>query len=805
MQQTTRDFWNDRYREKTGETSGKPGLVLSQFAGPLAPGRALELGCGRGDDALWLAQQGWRVTAVDVSAVALAYASDSASRAELAGNIRFEEHDLAETFPKGSFDLVVASFLQSPQDWPRARARSPSVAEALRLRHRAHRHPGRGSGRNGRGQRDLPGTAGINDLPARPPGRAATWSVSAPPAPPTLGVAEPLHLNFPGYTTGDASPARQDRCARPLVSTVMPGAIVLFWLRDPSLRRPRGMLDCLAHDIEPHVDLCIARRQRWRDAEHRPHRRDLDDVHAQAARHRRGRDPVAHGKVRLLAGAIRHDLESEQQSAPAHVADAIVALLKRAHPVAQAPAGLGRPRDQPVARDHVQHRKPHRRRQRIRDMRGQEDEAPFMRRLLNLTAGQHRRQRQSRPQRLGQCQDVRRHAVALESEHGAGAPDAGLRLVEDQQHLALLAFALERGQITHRQFDDPARGQDRLGDEGRKAAGRLGVDQGEGIVQFGLPVEAAIGVPEARTIFLRRGNGKGADRGRPVALARGTVGGRGRAAGHAVPALGKGDDFVLAGHAFGQADCGLVSLAAGRQQHRLFKPGHHTAEPGAQFDDRRGEHPAEQVIQPADLIAHDAHHLRVGMAKQRAHLPRGEVEDRGALAVIDEAALGALDDPPLKDRTVVHHMVRDIGPEPVVSGRIGHGALHCVARPCYRQSQIKDNSFPCIQNRVILIPMPTLDIALLRSFIAVSRAGSIRAAAERVGRTQSAVSLQIKRLEAIVGDRLFHRMGSGLALTVAGERFLAGAERILAAHDETLEGLGSESVQGSLAFGCPED
>ncbi|MGR3314373.1 SAM-dependent methyltransferase [Roseovarius indicus] len=118
MQQTTRDFWNNRYRDKTGETSGKPGLVLSQFASPLAPGRVLELGCGRGDDALWLA---WQVTAVDVSAVALAYASDSASRAGLAGNIRFEEHDLAETFPQGSFDLVVASFLQSPQDWPRAR------------------------------------------------------------------------------------------------------------------------------------------------------------------------------------------------------------------------------------------------------------------------------------------------------------------------------------------------------------------------------------------------------------------------------------------------------------------------------------------------------------------------------------------------------------------------------------------------------------------------------------------------------------------------------------------------------------
>jgi len=120
MQQTTRDFWNDRYREKPGETSGKPGLVLSQFAGPLEPGKALELGCGRGDDALWLARQGWQVTAVDVSAVALGYASDSAIRAGLAGRVQFEEHDLAETFPTGMYDLVVASFLQSPRDWPRA-------------------------------------------------------------------------------------------------------------------------------------------------------------------------------------------------------------------------------------------------------------------------------------------------------------------------------------------------------------------------------------------------------------------------------------------------------------------------------------------------------------------------------------------------------------------------------------------------------------------------------------------------------------------------------------------------------------
>lgn len=101
--------------------------------------------------------------------------------------------------------------------------------------------------------------------------------------------------------------------------------------------------------------------------------------------------------------------------------------------------------------------------------------------------------------------------------------------------------------------------------------------------------------------------------------------------------------------------------------------------------------------------------------------------------------------------------------------------------------------------------MPDLDIALLRSFVAVSRAGSIRAAAERIGRTQSAVSLQIKRLEATFGEALFHRSGSGVVLTASGERFMSGAERILAAHDETMTGIGSRGLQGTIAFGCPED
>ena len=101
--------------------------------------------------------------------------------------------------------------------------------------------------------------------------------------------------------------------------------------------------------------------------------------------------------------------------------------------------------------------------------------------------------------------------------------------------------------------------------------------------------------------------------------------------------------------------------------------------------------------------------------------------------------------------------------------------------------------------------MANLDITLLRSFLAVARAGSIRAAAERVGRTQSAVSLQMKRLEEIAGERLFHRTGSGVSLTVSGERLMAGAERILSAHDETLASIRAQGLQGAISFGCPED
>lgn len=63
--------WDDMYRSRDHVFSGSPNPVLVGEVTGLTPGRALDAGCGEGADALWLARQGWQVTAVDISATAL--------------------------------------------------------------------------------------------------------------------------------------------------------------------------------------------------------------------------------------------------------------------------------------------------------------------------------------------------------------------------------------------------------------------------------------------------------------------------------------------------------------------------------------------------------------------------------------------------------------------------------------------------------------------------------------------------------------------------------------------------------------
>lgn len=121
-------FWNDIYQRGSPTSSGRPGLLLTQFVAPLRPARALELGCAKGDDAVWLAREGWQVTAVDVSSVALDLAARNAARNGMTERITFAQNDLAASFPEGRFDLVTASFLHSPQDWPRSEVLARAAA-----------------------------------------------------------------------------------------------------------------------------------------------------------------------------------------------------------------------------------------------------------------------------------------------------------------------------------------------------------------------------------------------------------------------------------------------------------------------------------------------------------------------------------------------------------------------------------------------------------------------------------------------------------------------------------------------------
>ena len=118
MRTVSEQFWESFYADGEGRWSGHANASLVEEAGELSPGRALDLGCGQGGDAIWLARQGWDVTGVDVSATALGVAERDAGAAGV--EVRWERRDLAESLPAGPFDLVTTAFLHSPVELPRA-------------------------------------------------------------------------------------------------------------------------------------------------------------------------------------------------------------------------------------------------------------------------------------------------------------------------------------------------------------------------------------------------------------------------------------------------------------------------------------------------------------------------------------------------------------------------------------------------------------------------------------------------------------------------------------------------------------
>ena len=114
------EFWESRYADRDQVWSGNPNHALVSTISGRPPGEALDLGCGEGGDSVWLAEQGWRVTAVDVSATAVARGRELASRRNVPeGRITWLVEDLSSWEPGTGFDLVSACFLHSPIAFPR--------------------------------------------------------------------------------------------------------------------------------------------------------------------------------------------------------------------------------------------------------------------------------------------------------------------------------------------------------------------------------------------------------------------------------------------------------------------------------------------------------------------------------------------------------------------------------------------------------------------------------------------------------------------------------------------------------------
>jgi 2-polyprenyl-3-methyl-5-hydroxy-6-metoxy-1,4-benzoquinol methylase len=105
--------WDERYQAKPEIWSGNPNAVLVAEAADLQPGTALDAGAGEGGDAFWLAARGWKVTAADISSVAIERAAKRASERGLA--ITWLHADLAKAPAPGTYDLVTAHYLHVPK------------------------------------------------------------------------------------------------------------------------------------------------------------------------------------------------------------------------------------------------------------------------------------------------------------------------------------------------------------------------------------------------------------------------------------------------------------------------------------------------------------------------------------------------------------------------------------------------------------------------------------------------------------------------------------------------------------------
>ncbi|PRZ42441.1 methyltransferase family protein [Antricoccus suffuscus] len=115
------EFWENFYQDVDRDWGTRPNVVLVDLLDELQlpAGTAMDLGSGHGGDAVWLASNGWRVSAVDVSTTALARVAAAAERAGVSDRVTTTQSDLESEVPSGTFDLVYAAYFHSPVETSR--------------------------------------------------------------------------------------------------------------------------------------------------------------------------------------------------------------------------------------------------------------------------------------------------------------------------------------------------------------------------------------------------------------------------------------------------------------------------------------------------------------------------------------------------------------------------------------------------------------------------------------------------------------------------------------------------------------
>ena len=108
MRSDTVEFWNDIW-STIGHAFADHDELLAEHAGDLKPGRALDLGCGSGANAIWLAQRGWQVTAVDFSEVAIEKGKVQAADKQV--GVEYVVSDVTTYRPNGLYDLIISFYI----------------------------------------------------------------------------------------------------------------------------------------------------------------------------------------------------------------------------------------------------------------------------------------------------------------------------------------------------------------------------------------------------------------------------------------------------------------------------------------------------------------------------------------------------------------------------------------------------------------------------------------------------------------------------------------------------------------------